>query len=35
MIVKRPVNPNQFSGTVIVEPLNPSAGFDIAASSAC
>ena len=31
MIVKRPVNPNQFSGTVIVEPLNPSAGFDIAA----
>jgi len=31
MIVKRPINPKQFSGTVIIEPLNPSAGFDIAA----
>ena len=31
MIVKRPINPNKFSGTVIVEALNPSAGFDIAA----
>lgn len=31
MIVKRPVNPHKFSGTVIVEALNPSAGFDIAA----
>jgi hypothetical protein len=31
MIVKRPINRHKFSGTVIVEPLNPSAGFDIAA----
>jgi hypothetical protein len=30
MLVKRPVNPDKFSGTVIIEPLNPSAGFDIA-----
>lgn len=30
-LVKRPRNRNQFSGTVIVEPLNPSGGFDIAA----
>jgi hypothetical protein len=31
MLVKRPANPRKFSGTVVVEPLNPSAGFDIAA----
>ncbi len=31
MVVKRPKHPHQFSGTVIIEPLNPSAGFDIAA----
>lgn len=31
MLVKRPRNPRRFSGTVVVEPLNPSAGFDIAA----
>ena len=30
-LVKRPRNRHQFSGTVIVEPLNPSGGFDIAA----
>jgi hypothetical protein len=30
-LVKRPRNPAHFSGTVIVEPLNPSGGFDIAA----
>ncbi len=30
MLVKRPINPDKFSGTVIIEPLNPSAGFDIA-----
>jgi Alpha/beta hydrolase domain len=30
MLVKRPKNPAQFSGTVIIEPLNPSANFDIA-----
>jgi hypothetical protein len=30
MLVKRPLNPHTFSGTVIIEPLNPSAGFDIA-----
>src|SRR5215467_10726982 len=30
-LVKRPVNRHHFSGTVIVEPLNPSGGFDIAA----
>jgi hypothetical protein len=30
MLVKRPANPAQFSGTVIIEPLNPSANFDIA-----
>jgi hypothetical protein len=31
MLVKRPLDPRKFSGTVVVEPLNPSAGFDIAA----
>jgi hypothetical protein len=31
MLVKRPRNPRKFSGTVVVEPLNPSAGYDIAA----
>ena len=31
MLVKRPKDPHKFSGTVIVEPLNPSAGSDIAA----
>src|SRR5262249_43665279 len=31
MVVKRPAKRNDFSGTVIVEPLNPSGGFDIAA----
>jgi Alpha/beta hydrolase domain len=31
MLVKRPIDPHKFSGTVIVEPLNPSANFDIAA----
>jgi hypothetical protein len=30
MLVKRPMNPHKFSGTVVIEPLNPSAGFDIA-----
>jgi Alpha/beta hydrolase domain len=30
MIVKRPKNPHKFSGTVIIEPLNPTASFDIA-----
>jgi len=31
MLVKRPKNKHAFSGTVVVEPLNPSANFDIAA----
>jgi Alpha/beta hydrolase domain len=31
MLVKRPKNRHRFSGTVIIEPLNPSAGWDIAA----
>jgi alpha/beta hydrolase family protein len=31
MLVKRPKNRHQFSGTVVIEPLNPSANFDIAA----
>src|SRR5271157_1474232 len=31
MLVKRPIDPHKFSGNVIIEPLNPSAGFDIAA----
>ncbi|HET7506281.1 MAG TPA: alpha/beta hydrolase domain-containing protein [Kofleriaceae bacterium] len=30
-LIKRPRNPREFSGTVIVEPLNPSGGFDISA----
>jgi Alpha/beta hydrolase domain len=30
MLVKRPSDPRKFSGTIVVEPLNPSAGFDIA-----
>lgn len=31
MIVKRPRRDHAFSGTVVIEPLNPSGGFDIAA----
>ncbi len=31
MIVKRPADASGFSGTVVVEPLNPSANYDIAA----
>jgi hypothetical protein len=31
MLVKRPQDPRRFSGTVVIEPLNPSGGFDIAA----
>jgi alpha/beta hydrolase family protein len=31
MIVKRPRRDHDFSGTVVIEPLNPSGGFDIAA----
>lgn len=31
MIVKRPQHDKDFSGTVVIEALNPSAGFDIAA----
>ncbi len=31
MLVKRPKDMREFSGSVIIEPLNPSAGFDIAA----
>ena len=30
MLVKRPADPRRFSGTVIIEALNPSANFDIA-----
>jgi hypothetical protein len=30
MLVKRPIDPSRFSGTVIVEPFNPSSGYDIA-----
>jgi hypothetical protein len=30
MLVRRPIRPSKFSGTVIIEPLNPSANFDIA-----
>lgn len=30
MLVKRPIDPGKFSGTVIVEPFNPSSGYDIA-----
>jgi hypothetical protein len=31
MLVKHPIDAQRFSGTVIIEPLNPSAGFDLAA----
>ena len=31
MVVKRPRRAHELSGTVIIEPLNPSGGFDIAA----
>jgi hypothetical protein len=31
MLVKCPIDPRKFSGTVIIEALNPSANFDIAA----
>src|SRR5262249_10839860 len=31
MLVLRPIKPNKFSGTVVIEPLNPSASFDTAA----
>lgn len=31
MLVKGPKDPRKFSGTVVIEPLNPSAGYDIAA----
>jgi hypothetical protein len=31
LIVKRPRRDHDFSGTVVIEPLNPSGGFDIAA----
>jgi Alpha/beta hydrolase domain len=30
MLVRRPADPRQFSGTVVIEALNPSANFDIA-----
>jgi hypothetical protein len=30
MLVKRPRDPRRFSGTVVIEPLNPSSGYDIA-----
>lgn len=30
MLVKRPVDPRRFSGTIVIEPLNPSSGYDIA-----
>jgi Alpha/beta hydrolase domain len=30
MLVKRPLDPHRFSGTVVIEPLNPSSGYDIA-----
>jgi hypothetical protein len=30
MLVKRPVDPRRFSGTVVIEPFNPSSGYDIA-----
>src|SRR5262249_52914906 len=30
MLVLRPIKRNKFSGTVVIEPLNPSANFDIA-----
>jgi hypothetical protein len=31
MLVRRPADPRLFNGTVVIEPLNPSANFDIAA----
>jgi hypothetical protein len=30
ILVKRPIDPRRFSGTVVIEPLNPSSGYDIA-----
>ena len=30
ILVKRPIDPRRFSGTVIIEPFNPSSGYDIA-----
>jgi len=30
MLVKRPQDPRRFSGTIVIEPLNPSSGYDIA-----
>ena len=30
MLVKRPRDPRRFSGTVVIEPFNPSSGYDIA-----
>jgi hypothetical protein len=30
MLVKRPRDPQRFSGTVVIEPFNPSSGYDIA-----
>jgi hypothetical protein len=30
MLVKRPRDPRRFSGTIVIEPLNPSSGYDIA-----
>jgi hypothetical protein len=30
MLVRRPADPRRFNGTVVIEPLNPSANFDIA-----
>lgn len=31
MLVKYPANPAKFSGTVVIEPMNPTAGYDLAA----
>jgi Alpha/beta hydrolase domain len=31
MLLKRPIDPRKFSGTVVIEALNPGANFDIAA----
>jgi hypothetical protein len=31
ILIKRPADPRRFSGNVIIEPLNPSANFDLAA----
>ena len=30
MLVKRPRDPRRFSGTIVIEPFNPSSGYDIA-----